>query len=279
MTSPYIVYPGGSHGNFLKFLLNTLSNIPTHKIKLDVYDNVVYLNNPVFLHCLDIRRIPNGHPHISIKVQRTSYLKYFAICLNRTSGNFISIEELGSNTFKKIESHIILKYFSKKLSEISNKKSGDVESKHIRQWLQFCFFANRGMGITGIIAPTLTNTSIYTVDFESFYDGTILNKCYQIYKLLGLDINPAGINKAKELVKEFPTKVKYYNIDSPIDKIIYSINNNIYFDLSSTNLLQQAWIDNYLVEKYHIEPFITNQYFSNTHDLIGAYKLTAVDRI
>jgi hypothetical protein len=56
-------------------------------------------------------------------------------------------------------------------------------------------------------------------------------------------------------------------------KIISAIGQTELVDLSNTNILQQAWIDNYLVTQYNINPLLKNDYFANTKELTKAYKI------
>jgi hypothetical protein len=72
----------------------------------------------------------------------------------------------------------------------------------------------------------------------------------------------------------FPKKLIYFSIDIDINQILTAIDRNISFDLSNTNLLQQAWIDNYLVIRYNIDPLLRNEYFENTQELRKAYNLS-----
>jgi hypothetical protein len=264
----HIVYPSGSHGSFLKLLLNKLSGVQTdNTIDYRIYDKIKYLS-PVFF---DAGHDVTTTPTISIHIRPSSYLKYFAMCLTRTADVNILVNNLGNNVFKKLEQHPILKSFTSSLSRISGQINGDVESKYIREWLRLCFFANNGTTITQFVSPSMVEAD-YTVDFESFYNGSILEHCYQIYKMLGLKI--IDIKVAENLIEQFPEKLIYHNIDLNIDQILAAIDNGTKFDLSDTNLLQQAWIDNCLVNRYNIDPLLKNDYFSNTQELRKAYNLS-----
>lgn len=263
----YIVYPSGSHGSFLTLLLNTMSGISVNNVNnYNIYDHVDYLAPAIFqgTHRIDQK------PAVMIKVQPSSYLKYFAMCLNRTANVNLLIDELGSDTFKKLSQHVVLQSFAKSLAVISGQTTGDVDSRYLREWIRLCFFADNGTTIQQFISPSVVDAD-YVVDFEAFYDGSILEHCRQIYKILNLKI--IDVEVAENLVIQFPEKLTYYNIDLNIHRILFAIDNNTKVSLLNTNLLQQAWIDNYLVTKYNIDPLLKNDYFSDTQELRKAYNL------
>lgn len=263
-----IVYPSGSHGSFLKLLLNTMSGIPINDvINYSVYDKVTYLAPVIF----EADHQFKDSIDIMINVKRSSYLKYFAMCLNRTSDINLLIEDLGTNIFEKIKRHPILKSFASSLITISGQATGDVEPKYIREWLRLCFFANNGTTITQFISPSDVKAK-YTVDFESFYNGSILENCCQIYKKFNLEIVDTSV--AEALINRFSEKLMYRDIDLTIDQIMSAIDHCTKFNLSTTNLLQQAWIDNCLVDKYNINPLLKNDYFLDTQELRKAYNLS-----
>jgi hypothetical protein len=41
--------------------------------------------------------------------------------------------------------------------------------------------------------------------------------------------------------------------------------------IESGNFLVEAWLDNWLVETYNINPLLQNEYFSNTQQIINHY--------
>jgi hypothetical protein len=117
----------------------------------------------------------------------------------------------------------------------------------------------------------LCSNSKFVVDFESFYDGSIIDHCVKICAELDL---PMSINsKISGYISEFKKNNLYFDIDLDIESILQSIKKQNVFDLSQTNVLQQAWIDNCLVNMYNIDPLLQNEYFANTMDLIEAYQL------
>jgi len=258
--------------------MNELSGVPAMVPDSMVYDAVEYLAPPTFsaVHQLGaLRKLLDTDidfdSMVNIRVQPSSYLKYFAVCLNRTSGQNITIDDLHVDTFDKISKHSVLFDFVKSLAAITGQTQGDVEPQFLREWLRLCFFANNGDTITQFIRPNIIAQAKYFVDFESFYDGTILDRCASILDSMNI---PVTRNSNLEMyLRDFKQKNLYHDIDLNINHMITAINNGIWADLSNTNLLQQAWIDNYLVEQYNVDPLLRNEYFKDTVELVKEYKL------
>lgn len=265
----FIFYPSGSHGSFLNLLLNTLVGNQANNINDIIYDNVTYRKPCVFNATHKLTTFADPDCVINIRVDPTSYLKYFAMCLNRTSGHDILIEDLSIDTFEKIKKHSVISYFEDSLKTISGCTTGNVEIKHIREWFRLCFFADNGNTITKFISPNVLNNSKYVVNFESFYNGTILDECKKICNDIGLPTSNQHV--LTEYINLFIKNNRYYAIDQDIPKIISAIDNFDFVDLSNTNILQQAWIDNYLLTKYNVNLLSNNEYFSNTQELIAVY--------
>ena len=274
----YIVYPSGSHGNFLKLLLNELSGIQAEVPDSMVYDTVKYLTSPSFSAFHQVSAIQklfqtnvDYESMINIKVRPTSYLKYFAVCLNRTSGQFVTVENLHVDTFDQISKHSVLFDFVNSLAVIAGKSHGDVEPQFLREWFRLCFFANNGDTITQFIKPNIIPQAKFTVDFECFYDDTIIAICENILESMDLSITKSS--RLDQYLKDFKQKNLYFDIDLNIKTWLDAIDQGTEADLTQSNLLQQAWIDNYLVKKYNIDPLLRNEYFANTLELIDEYKL------
>ncbi len=258
--------------------MNELSGVPAVVPDSMVYDAVEYLAPPTFsaVHQLGaLRKLLDTDidfdSMVNIRVQPSSYLKYFAVCLNRTSGQNITIDDLHVDTFDKISKHSVLFDFVKSLTAITGQTQGDVEPQFLREWARLCFFANHGDTITQFIRPNIITQAKYFVDFESFYDGTILDRCASILDSMNIPVTRPG--NLEKYLADFKQKNLYHDIDLNINTILDAIDNQLLVDLSQTNVLQQAWIDNYLVEQYNVDPLLKNEYFANTMKLVTEYNL------
>ncbi len=267
----YILYPAGSHGNFLELLLNTLLGIESFEVEKPIYDHVKYKSPSRFVTIHNLSNNIDPGSVINITVQPKSFLKYFAVCLNRTSGHNITDADLCFDTFEKIKKHSILSWFANSLTAISGLTQGNVEPKFIREWIRLCFFANNGRSIAGWLSPSVCATARFKIDFESFYTDKIIADCVKICESLGVaDIETSKIHQH---LKKFRHNNFYFDIDAQIDEILMGIQNHHCIALNTTNLISQAWIDNYLVNKYNIDPLLKNEYFDNTIDLVQHYNL------
>ena len=267
----YILYPPGGHGHFLKLLLHELTGTSAKGSSSTIYDNVEY-NKPLTFftgHYLPVAI--NSNKIINIRIRPESYLKYFAMCVTRTMQQQVLLDNLDRHTFDQINQNRILGAFVDSLKNIAKKDHGDIEKKFIREWFRLCFFANNGASITRFIHSSVFVDSKFVVDFESFYDGSIIDNCIKLCTDMNLPIS--ADEKIYNYLSEFKKNNLYFHIDANIDPILQAIENQNWYDLSQTNILQQAWIDNCLVNTYNIDPLLRNRYFENTLELIDEYKL------
>jgi hypothetical protein len=201
--------------------LNTIVGNSANNISSAVYDSVTYQAPCTFDAEHVISTAVDPSQIINIQVSPASYLKYFAVCLNRTSGNNILVENLLTDTFKKIKQHSIISHFKLSLSTISGKVDGHVGPKYLREWFRLCFFANNGDTITKFILPSVLRQPQHIINFESFYDGTILDRCIEICTNLKLPIG--NHNRLEKYMNHFVANNTYYAIDQIIPDIISAI--------------------------------------------------------
>jgi hypothetical protein len=265
-----IVYPSGSHGSFLNFLLNSLSGVKCEHNNESIYDRVRFYSNTNFIARHKITNSPNIRGRINIVVDPNSYLKYIILCLSRTAGYDFLIKDFNKNTFDKLERHVIFKSFITSLSVISGKSSGSVDFQYLREWARLCFFAQQGDTITQILKPSLVNNPDCTFNFEWFYNPILLiQKCHDITD--AFNITPS--KNILPLLDNFYAQNRYKYVDVYTDLIINSIKNKKSMHISNTNFFQEAWIDNWLVENYNIDPLLRNNYFVNTLEIVDQYNL------
>ena len=256
-----ISYPSGAFGNFLAYLLNYMIIGQRNTVNEFVYDFAVSKVN------FFTPTHKNNNSIIYIDVSAGSYLKFLITNINRISGVDLVVDELHIDTFNKVRSHNTLCFFEKSLMEISNKSSGDVSIGHIREWLRLCFFANGCKTITEYIGVKPTNC--YTVDFETFFSRDSIKQC-AVYILRYFDFEIA-IDDIDDVIDEFFSKQRYRDhVDTDDLKKSIQKNQNIPLNL---NIVEQAWLDNWLVDEYSVEPVLRDEYFSNTKDLIDFYNL------
>jgi len=256
-----ISYPSGAFGNFLAYLLNYMITGQRYTVNRSVYDfatSKIDFFTP--RHQID-------NCAVYINVFSDSYLKFLITNINRISGADLIVDDLCIDTFNKIRSHNSLCFFEKSLVKISNKSTGDVSNGHIREWLRLCFFANNSDTISKYIGEKPTNC--YVVDFETFFSrDSIKQRAIDILQHFDFEI---VINDIDDIIDEFFSKQQYQDHADTV-ALTNSIqkNQNITLNL---NIVEQAWLDNWLVDNYKIEPRLINKYFSNTKELIDFYDL------
>jgi hypothetical protein len=270
-----IVYPSGSHGNFLSAVLNTMTGVRANNLGSMIYDKTTYTRDRNFvpIHCiglLDPSVLTLYDNSINIYVRPESYLKYASVCLNRTSGVDIQLETLNLNTFEKLNQHVIFSQLLTPLSTISEKSFGDVEFKDLREWARLCLFADNGKTITQWITDTQFDRADYTFDFEWFYNAdTLKEKSTELVTGLGMQV----VDSIDHLMPDFYNNNRYRTIDQETDKIISAIRQGISYNIDNTNFFQEGYIDNWLVDTYQINPLYRNEYFKNTQEIIKEYNL------
>lgn len=272
-----ILYPSGSHGMFLEMLLNLFSGITvkTYPITNNVhviYDHVSYEQSKIFTAAHFKKSLPECTGIINIRVPPQSYMKYIAVCLNRTSGVNIVLEELDHDTFNKIKCHPIFSHFFLSLKTISRSESGDVELKYLREWARLCFFADKNSTIEKFINTSIDTSADYILDYECFYSNdALLEQCEIILDKFNLPMYP--VENIQEHLTIFAQNNRYKNIDKDIDLITQAIIDRQNYEFDSENFIKQAWIDNWLVSMYNVDIKLENSYWANTKEIIEAYDL------
>ena len=261
-----IIYPSGSHGNFLTFLLNYQAGVESNYDNSIVYDKVSYGQDQIFFSFHKKYSYPSNI--INIFVDQHSYLKWMTMCFSRTSGINLCIDSMHCDTFNTISKNIVLAPLIKSLSVISKRTTGNVEKKYLREWARLCLFDNN------TILPILKDSTIefpdYKFNFNWFYDPTTLKlKCIEIFNLFDIKI----ANDITPLFNKFYEHNKYKNINITPEKIISALIDKRNIKIPNLNFLQEAWIDSWLVNNCQITPLLPDQYFSNTFDMINQYDL------
>ena len=263
-----IVYPSGAHGSFLKLLLNAMAGVDYTMANSSVYDFTTFNGETIFT-ATDRYADVKSSNIINIRVDPKSYLKYTAMCLTRTSGLDLVLEDLNINTFEKLKTHSIFSHLLSSLVEISGNDCGDVDIKYLREWARLCLFSNQGITISQWMAPSI-GESDYVVDFECFYNNTLVEECQKILSLYNIKV----VNKdVSPLINHFDQHNRYRLIDKEIKSITENILANKSYPIYSSNFLTESYIDNWLVEFYKVDPLLRNEYFTDTKQIIESYLL------
>jgi hypothetical protein len=263
----YIQFPSGSHGHFLKLLINRLAGVGAGCVD-GVYHRAVYSSDCV----CDTRHFvdPDCDPSriVNIVVKPDSYLKFFTMCVTRTANLNIELDTLHINTVQKVRTHPILNNFLLSLETIADTTTGNVEPCYIREWVRLCFFNNNT--IDKFISVNNHKDAIYNVDFEAFYDNSIVDVAIDICNHFKLPV--ALTDEIYNDLAKFRTDNRYFFTDHKVAKILNAIDTCTEMEFQ-TNLIEQAWIDNYLQIKYNKDPLLVNSYFTNVKEITNAYNI------
>ena len=267
-----IIHPSGAHGRFLSFLLNYQAGITTEYDGSVVYDKVMYGSDRLFFAFHSKRNFPGKI--INISVDQQSYYKWMAMCFSRANNIDLQFESLEHDTFNKINDHIVLQSLTKSLSVIANKTYGNVEKKYLREWTRLCLF-DTSM-ISQIISRSVIDAPDYKFCFEWFYEQEKLKlSCAEIFDLFNIKIK----RDISHLFDKFYEQNNHKDINIMPEKIISAVSNKANIEISQLNFYQEAWIDDWLVKNYKINPVLSNHYFSNTLEIIKQYNLTDSKKI
>ncbi len=256
-----IRFPSGSFGNFFSYLLNFMSTGERLLVDKSVYDLSNFKKNIFVAH-----HFPEKCD-IYINVDQQSYLKYLVTNINRISGSDLVLEQLHEDTFEKIKNHTSLNFFKKSLSDISQQVTGNVSNKFLREWIRLCFFANNYRTINQYIGERPTDC--YIVNFEIFFcKDSIKKSAYDVLNYFDIDIVEHNVN---DVINEFHSK-QYYKHHVNINNLTQLIKSRT-DGVLTLNLVEQAWLDNWLETTYQIVPKLEDSYPTTVHELINLYNL------
>jgi hypothetical protein len=206
---------------------------------------------------------------IRINVAPRSYLKYVAMCISRTNGGDLVLEDLAKDTQDKLGSHPIMSFFWPDLCRIAD---GEINDRALRDWARLCFFDRDGATIQSWVKNSTQIIPRYEMDFESFYDGSVVDWCDHVLTDLGLDSDPSA---AEPFMIHFRANNRYFSIDKPVEDMLQCIEAGESVPVPALNWLQQGYIDHWLQHRYNVDPLAIDQYWTHTQDLYHSYGLRA----
>jgi len=265
----------GSHGNFLKYVLNNLLNKEDLELPFNNFGASHKKNKNLFVHCghynFDGNKIPSDNI-ISIRFTEGDLLQLFSVSFYRVGDQNIEDVNLHINTYYKL-----LK-FNSQIIESLNKSYGlnisegnqNCPKYILREFFKFGFKDPSIHGFTiGLNKMNYTNNKkVYNFDYSSFYNyDKFKNELKNIESFFNLKFYPKDL---KEIHDEFISYLtKYLELKPQADSIIESVKNNEYVDIPDLTLLQESYINAILENLYQIEmPFHQEEYFTNTKQIV-----------
>jgi hypothetical protein len=264
-----ILYPSGSHGNFLKYLLDYMSTGVTSVSLSKTYDARISLSDFNTAH----NRSNVRGKCVNISVTKDMYLKYLMSMFTRTSestNSNVELENLHIDTIAKLTKHPILRYFIDSACQICKFKNNNTTIPEIREWIRLCFFNGSYTTISDIIEPSVSNNAIYNVSFKEFYGPNLPAICTSILNTLSIPIINADI---EDKIEEFKNNIEFFNIDVDIGVIKQALKQKETYYFTNLNVCKEAYIDSIITDIYHCDIDLVHPYFTNTKDLLHHYKI------
>jgi hypothetical protein len=275
----YIIYPTGSHGQFLTHVLNHMTghDIDHHWFHDGIFDrplakkytepNNASVDAPTFP-CF----VPDHHYHtdmrsdvVNITVQPSSYLKYLAMVFTRHNTMRFTLQDWENHALQVISKNHILRTFANDLKYIANHQV--IQQHHLREWCRLNFFDHQARTIKLWISDSLVDAS-YKFDFENFYSGKLITHCKDLMHQLGVPV----INEDLEQWQTIFQRIPYRDLDCQFENIQRCILDRQFMAIPD-NFILQSYLDHWLCNHYGVTVLMPSRYWSNTYDLLKAYDL------
>jgi hypothetical protein len=289
-----IDFQGGTHGNFLKYILNDcLLSEKIHHPFTDIGTSHLYIkdeisgNDDTLVHAQHYKEYNVSFKSsniIVIEVDKNTNLLNLQSSSFYRAGDYRIIEaELSNNTFNKLTAfknqyaYMIESLRDNYGIELS-KINPDCPRYILREFFKFQF---RDPDISGFVGPykewikTLKNTDkkVYVFPVSSFYDYEKFDsEISKIEEFFSLNFVKRQYQHAYE---KFIQGLDYFlNLNVLPDKIISAVQEKTELEFGNLTILQESYINGNLERIYGKEmPFMQEQYFTNTKEIIEYLQL------
>jgi hypothetical protein len=190
----------------------------------------------------------------------------------RSAGVNYNLETFNQNILEKMEKHPILNCFIDSLKNTVTIKNNSITTGELREWIRLLFIQNNYYTLNYMLDEMFSNCSKDdSIKFDAIYD--IENFCKVCASLLQkYEIPIYDKNKeVKAALTNFLNILSYKNIREPWD-IVSKIENNVDCELK-LNVIEEAWLDDYLITKFNVIPIIEGNYPKTIFELKKLYKL------
>ena len=287
-----IDFEGGTHGNFLEFLLNKLfhqnQDIQNPQTSLGTSHNKSY--NPMdmkFVAWHYARKKPfNDLPEykeyfqkyndiIVITVNEDDLLMLNEISLLRAGDRNLVADQLEINTYNKLNDRIYLEMLGNLITSYNldiTAENPDVPRHILREFFKFGYKTPRVHWFTTsqqYAFDCLVGKNIVEFPFSAFYNFDKLCEQLQVvsdYFDLNLEINRKILLEAHN---KFLDKIPNLNIKVKADTIINAVVNKENIPISNLSLFQESYINGKLENIFNKEmPFKMEKYFTSTGQIL-----------
>lgn len=276
-----IDFVGGSHGNFLEFILNKLilKNInylpftelgTSHNKCYDKFSMPVQANH----YTLFNRNTKSNNVIHILVTEEDDLLQLMSISLFRSGDFAIKDDELEINTYDKLNNECyknLLSNINSSYNILLNDSQPHCPRYILREFFKFGFklpSINNFVRISNTALEKFKSQKCFLFPIKSFYNyNSFINELQSIKNFYKLDFELIDL---KEIHDNFLKNLNcFLNLTARANEIISCVKDNQNFDIGKLTLFQESYINAKLENIYNIEmPFMQNTYFANTYEII-----------
>lgn len=286
-----IDFAGGTHGNFLEYLLNKFYysedwsppftdigtsynkeyNPPDKKFFAGHFAREENPDRELFSEYVN-----RSQKVIMITYESTELLQMALNSIYRAGDSKIDIDNLENNTYNKLMKfnfyHELMETLNKSYNLQCSEVNPDVPRYILREFFKFAFkydMINSYITSQNSAEKFLQNKDVFKFPYKSFFDFDLLvvelNKIAEYYNLT-LAIDQIYL---KQIHNTFLNRIIGLSDTAICDTIINNINDNIDINIPKLNLFQESYINGKLEKLFNKEmPFKMDIYFTNTRQII-----------
>jgi len=284
-----IDFVGGTHGNFLEFILNKLllgNDVISDK---DVFNDIGASHKKSNLYA-NSRVVEAKHFYkdpgiltdnvISIRFEKDELLKVTSLMFYRSQNLKIDDNFLHIDTYRKLnyENKSIIEILKQAYGIELSEENTDCSRYILREFFKLAFKnhdTNGHMRMQQDLMVYSSNKKVFHFPFKSFYNiDDLKSKLIEIKDFFNLNY-VIELDELNNLHKEFLIKLgQYLYIKEQADSIVDDVKNKIHRPIQELTLLQESYINSELENLFGIEmPFNQEKYFQSTTDIIEHLKL------
>lgn len=283
-----IDFQGGTHGNFLEFLLNkfyyrTDWNSPftlygtSHVKHYDNLETRFYANHftKTDYWKRDLEIFYRNNNVILITVEPDDLLLLQCVSLLRSGDYNIEQDQLEVDTYNKLNNrsyHSMLENIQKSYNIVITAEEPNVSRHILREFFKWGFKTPEVNGFIQTMAEArnqLVDKNVYEMPFSAFYNLTQLkNHLTNIDKYFKIDLCIVE-SEVDRLHAGFLSKIPYLNVKKQCDEIVQAIVDRQFVDIPKLSLMQESYVSarvEVLLNKKM--PFIVDTYYTNTREII-----------
>lgn len=285
-----IDFQGGTHGNFLEFLLNKFyfknEDWPDPFTKLGTSHITPYDKTKIKFFSYHFTALDYRHHNLEIFIRNSNVilitfspdddlLLLMSISLLRSADLNIDNNQLETDTFNKLNNSSyasLLDHINNTYHTNCTADNPNIPRYILREFFKWGFKTPNINGFSQSMYEAyaqLNGKNVYEFPFNSFYNLNDLK--YQLtnigkYFKIDLSIDDSSLEK---LHKNFLDKITYLGIKEECDEIIRAVSKSIEMPLTKLSLFQESYINAHLENLFNIEmPFLQEQYFNSTKEIL-----------